>query len=93
MESADLDTVREGKKFSFDIIGLEEALKIQGNVVGIYIAQSPSWVPPHLNHYIDQLIMCSMLITKKKEFDIDDGVLIRKPMDFKAIDELKAHQR
>lgn len=93
LESDTIRAIRKKKKFNFDIIGLEKALKLRGDVVGIYIAQSPSWVPPHLNHHIDQLIMCSMLITKKEKIDVDEGLLVRRPVNFKEIAKLREQQR
>lgn len=80
---------RQNQIFKFGVINLMNALKLSGNVVGLYIAQSPSWVPPHLNDYIDDLVNSSLLISTKNKFDADDGLLIRQKVDHKQAAKIK----
>jgi hypothetical protein len=58
-----------------------------GEVVAIYIAQSPAWVPPHFDRYIQGLAQICMDLCQKK-FDQDLGTVKRTILTEKKIEKL-----
>ena len=52
-------------------------LLIQGSVVGMYLAQSPAWLPPHHDEDLMDLVRASLMHCRRRKFDTDDGIANR----------------
>lgn len=69
---------------------VKRVIQSDNMIVGIYIAQSPAWVPPYMDKYIDHIVKSSLYITGKLKFDVDDTIMMRKQYTTSEIQ--KMHQ-
>jgi hypothetical protein len=68
--------------------------KFAGEVVVVYIAQSPAWVPPHHDNIYKELNNQVLRFAGKNFFDYDGGIVVRKKRNrSRDIKSFEAHQK
>lgn len=76
-----------------DAYSFDYAAKLAGDVVAIYIAQSPAWVPPHHDIFYDAIIRDALMAAGKSKFDYDGKRVMREaPSKKEAAKWLKEYQ-